>query len=306
MNKEAETYYSYGKFLLTAEYLVMAGADALVLPVNKGQALDIEPSDNDSLVWESFYQSEKWFNAELDGDTFEIINTTDSDKANYISTLLQSASELSQGSISLKNKKITTRLDFHPEWGMGSSSTLIVNISRLFDINAFDLFSKISNGSGFDIAAGLSGYPFRYRLKKNKREISPVKLPELFFKHAFFVYLGEKTHSEVAVEEFQNSDKDLKMPIKYINEITAQFAEIESVPELSRITKEHEDFMSDVLDIPSPTRRFADYPYGMKSLGAWGGDFIMAIHPKGKAEVEKYFKQKGFPVVFSAEELKVN
>ena len=306
MNKENETYYSYGKFLLTAEYLVMAGADALVFPVNKGQALDVEPSEKNSLLWDSFYQGERWFSAGMNGETFEVQDTTNQEKASYLSRLLQSASALSRERKQLNNKKITTRLDFNPEWGMGSSSTLIVNISRLFDINAFELFNKVSKGSGFDIAAALSGYPLRYRLKKNKREMSPVKLPELFFDHAFFVYLGEKVHSEIAVEEFQQNSKDFKMPVKYINEITAQFTEIESAGELSRITKEHENFMSDVLGLESPTKRFGDYPYGMKSLGAWGGDFIMAIHPKGKAEVEKYFKHKGYPVVFSANELKVS
>lgn len=305
MNKEAETYFSYGKFLITAEYLVMAGADALVFPLNKGQALDIEPVEKNSLMWESYYKDKRWFYADIHPETFEISDTSDQDRAGYISRLLQRASELSHTHNLLKNKKITTRLDFHPDWGMGSSSTLIVNISRLFDINAFELFNKVSKGSGFDVAAGLSGYPFRYRLKNNKREMSPVKIPELFYKHAYFIYLGEKAHSGVAVEKFQNNRKALKMPVKYINEITAQFTEVESVHELSRITKEHEDFMSDILELESPTKRFGDYPYGMKSLGAWGGDFIMAIHPGGKDEVEKYFKHKGFPVVFSAQELKV-
>lgn len=306
MNKEIEKYYAHGKFLLTAEYLVMAGADAIVLPLNKGQHLSLLEDEHEQLRWESWYEGELWFQADFNAHNFDVLETEDQFRAAFISRILKEAKELAKKEKSFQAKKIITELEFSPDWGLGSSSTLIVNVSRLFDINAFDLHKRVSRGSGFDVAAGMSTYPFRYRLKKNKREMMPVRIPELFFNHTFFVYLGQKADSGIAVEEFSQQDKDLKIPVKYINEISGQFTEVESVRELSRITNEHEQFMSDVLGMPSPTDRFADYPYGMKSLGAWGGDFIMAIHPKGKQEVERYFKHKGCPLVFSANELKIS
>jgi hypothetical protein len=41
---------------------------------------------------------------------------------------------------------------------------------------------------------------------------------------------------------------------------------------------------------------FDDYEGEIKSLGAWGGDFIMAAGPKNS---KKYFNEKGFKTVFS-------
>jgi hypothetical protein len=47
-------------------------------------------------------------------------------------------------------------------------------------------------------------------------------------------------------------------------------------------------------------KRFADYPFAIKSLGAWGGDFILAC---GDENTPKYFKDKGFDTVLSYAEL---
>lgn len=305
MSKEIEKYYSHGKLLLTGEYLVMAGAEALVLPLNKGQYLRAIANGDEQLKWESWYDGELWFSASFHPELFQLLESSDKTRGAWISALLKAASGLSKKRKHLKNTKIKTDLEFHPEWGMGSSSTLITNISYLFDISAFDLYAQLAKGSAFDIAAALSAFPFKYRLQRKNRQVFPVRLPDLFYRHTYFVYLGEKADSQAAVEDFSLNDRDLKMPVKYISEITRQFTELESVEEMSRITAEHEAFMIEVLGLESPLGRFADYPYGMKSLGAWGGDFIMAVHPGEKKDVEKYFKHKGCPVVFSAGELKI-
>lgn len=305
MSNAVETYYSQGKFLITGEYLVMAGAEAIVLPINKGQYLKIFEAEDENLHWQSFYKEQAWFEAIFDPESFEILKTSDQQSTAYITSLLKNAAQLSNKRKTLRNISIRTELEFDKEWGMGSSSTLLVNLSYLFDINAFDLHSKVSHGSGFDVAAALSDFPVRYRIRKNNREILPVHMPELFFDHTYFIYLGEKADSGIAVEDFHSRNKDLKMPVKYINEITAQFTELEDVQELSNITGEHEEFMGKVLCLESPTNHFPDYSYGMKSLGAWGGDFIMAVNPNGKEEVEQYFKHKGYTLIFSANELRV-
>ena len=45
---------------------------------------------------------------------------------------------------------------------------------------------------------------------------------------------------------------------------------------------------------------FPDFKGVIKSLGAWGGDFVMAI---SKENPTAYFKEKGYPVVLSYEEM---
>jgi len=41
----------------------------------------------------------------------------------------------------------------------------------------------------------------------------------------------------------------------------------------------------------------------MKSLGAWGGDFVLATSQASEEETRKYFGQKGFTTVFKLVEL---
>jgi hypothetical protein len=41
-------------------------------------------------------------------------------------------------------------------------------------------------------------------------------------------------------------------------------------------------------------RLFSDYPGAIKSLGAWGGDFILAV---GNDTTPTYFKNKGYTIV---------
>jgi hypothetical protein len=47
-------------------------------------------------------------------------------------------------------------------------------------------------------------------------------------------------------------------------------------------------------------RFFNDFKGVLKSLGAWGGDFILAIAPN---DPTAYFKEKGFPIVIPYSEM---
>jgi hypothetical protein len=41
----------------------------------------------------------------------------------------------------------------------------------------------------------------------------------------------------------------------------------------------------------------------MKSLGAWGGDFILATSDRSAKETWAYFNQKGYSVCFQYDEI---
>ena len=51
---------------------------------------------------------------------------------------------------------------------------------------------------------------------------------------------------------------------------------------------------------PVKKRLFPDYPGSIKSLGAWGGDFILATGTESERE---YFKEKGYTTLRSYREL---
>ena len=45
------------------------------------------------------------------------------------------------------------------------------------------------------------------------------------------------------------------------------------------------------------TQLFADFPGSVKSLGAWGGDFVLAAAPMEPMALQQYFTDKGFTTV---------
>ena len=61
------------------------------------------------------------------------------------------------------------------------------------------------------------------------------------------------------------------------------------------LLKEHESILSKILGIePIQQRLFPDYNGQIKSLGAWGGDFILATGDNTTAD---YFRLKGYQTV---------
>ena len=57
----------------------------------------------------------------------------------------------------------------------------------------------------------------------------------------------------------------------------------------------HEYLISDLLKIERvKDRLFPDYWGSVKSLGAWGGDFVMINHHGDEEEAESYFKHLGY------------
>ena len=65
------------------------------------------------------------------------------------------------------------------------------------------------------------------------------------------------------------------------------------------VMNRHEDIVSSLLNIPPVGKsRFPDFPGTLKSLGAWGGDFIMAASSESEETVRDYFRSKGLGVIF--------
>ena len=60
---------------------------------------------------------------------------------------------------------------------------------------------------------------------------------------------------------------------------------------------EHEELISQILRKEKVKNKyFLDYDGEIKSLGAWGGDFILAAGPENSND---YFFDKGFKTVFN-------
>ncbi len=66
----------------------------------------------------------------------------------------------------------------------------------------------------------------------------------------------------------------------------------------------HNRIMENILNTVAVQKQyFTDFEGTIKPLGAWGGDFILAISEAGFEKVRTYFNQKGLKVVFKWDEL---
>ena len=74
--------------------------------------------------------------------------------------------------------------------------------------------------------------------------------------------------------------------------------------EFEELLFEHENLLSVALDMPRAKELyFQDYWGAIKSLGAWGGDFIMATSDMSEELTKDYFHRRGFDVVLKYDDL---
>ena len=81
-------------------------------------------------------------------------------------------------------------------------------------------------------------------------------------------------------------------------------ATAKSAKDFQFLMNSHESIVGRELSYtPVKELMFSDFAGSVKSLGAWGGDFVLACTENGIEYVEKYFKDKGNQVVIPYNEL---
>ena len=326
-------YQTHGKFLLTGEYLVLKGALALAIPLKLGQTLAVETVCTPSLHWDAYKPDGPWFSVALNPENLEIIDSDDQPKAKKLRQILQAVKQLNPMAFEGNNLKFTTRLDFDPNWGLGSSSTLIANLARWADVNPYELLKLTFGGSGYDIACATAEGPIYYQLSTTEsalrpfdgpqgpqgpKVVEPVETPTPmvepidfnppFAEHLFFIYQGQKQSSSKEIKAFlaQANPVDLHKDIESVSEISCAVPKCESLDEFAMLMQCHERIISRCIGQEPVQKRFPDFGGVLKSLGAWGGDFILAATNWDKNRVNAYFKEKGLEVVFDYKELVLN
>ena len=299
-----QTFYSNGKLLITAEYLVLDGATALALPTKFGQNLGVEDGNNHEIKWKSFdFDETIWFETKILFS--EIINIPktkiDSERATLIKILHEA---YLKNPIFIDNSEgycIETHLTFPKIWGLGTSSTLINNIAQWTQIDAFELLKSSFGGSGYDIACAQNNVPILYTLKNNKPIVAQVVFEPKCIKNIYFVYLNQKQSSKSAIASYYKKNKNLDFEKQKISQITDSILKNNTFENLSLQLQLHEEIMSLVLELPTvKSSLFQDFEGEIKSLGAWGGDFIMVV---SKSNPTNYFKEKGFKTILKYEEM---
>jgi len=298
-------YRANGKVLLSGEYLVMDGALALGLPLSMGQALKVKESTGSEIIWESFLPSgEIWFSGKFDLFSFDPIKTSNEATAETLKTLFEAAVRLNSDFLSKwKKYSVSTFLDFEPDWGLGSSSTLISCLADWADVDSFDLLQSTMGGSGYDVACAKAEGPIFYRLGDKEIEVNPAEFLPSFRKNLYFVYLGQKQFSADAIKKYK--DRVVKSSqIEEVSAISRELCEVNSLQNFESLLKDHEMLVSEVINLPRiRDTKFEDFWGEVKSLGAWGGDFIMITSERSLIETKAYFESKGYPIFFTYDEI---
>ena len=301
-----DTFYSNGKLLITGEYLVLHGAEALAIPTIPGQELIVKKStEKGKIIWNSFYKDICWFEASIDLPGLKLSYTSDNKAADFLLKLLREANRLNPGI--LKDEAsfmIEAKLGFRQDLGLGSSSSLINNIASWFRIDPFVLFFNTQKGSGYDIACAAIDRPIFYQLQKGNPKVEKISLQWPFVDKLAFVYSGRKQDSAKSISDFLARPVNHDTAVKRISDISREIAGSGTLQQFSSLMDVHERIMSSVLSSPSIKElRFPDFNGSIKSLGAWGGDFLMASSENGFEEIKTYFRNKGLEFIFSYKDL---
>ena len=304
-------FYSNGKLLLTGEYFVLDGAKSLAVPTTCGQDLMVKPIKQPQLIWNSFTnEGECWLEAIFDLPKLRLVSATydaveDGGKGSLAEDLFEILLEVRKLNPSFLNSEngfeVKTNLTFPKNWGLGTSSTLINNLANWASVNPYELLLNTFGGSGYDIACAQNDNPILYTNNGIEPFIEKVNFTPSFKEQLYFVYLNKKQNSREGIQRFKELKGNLTSEVSQISSLTDAFLSCTNIVDFEKLLFEHEQIVSKTIQLkPVQELLFNDYFGQTKSLGAWGGDFILAT---GNEDSTNYFNQKGFKTVIPYQDL---
>ena len=293
--------YSNGKLLISGEYVILDGALSLAAPTLLGQYLEILKDDSKYIKWTSKNSNGKvWFQCKIYRDNLELDKSSSSKISNTLIEIIKNIRDFNPNFLTNSGASITTKLTFDKDWGLGSSSTLISNLSKLAGIDPFKLNNRIFNGSGYDIACAGSNSPLLFSKSENEKYIKEVSFRPVFHENIYFVYLNRKQNSLTEVKKYKKT-KSSKESISEISEITKNILNCNEYKIFNELISSHEQVISKLISKQTIKKElFDDFHGEIKSLGAWGGDFIMVSSENSPLN---YFKNKGYNTLFKFSDL---
>ncbi|MCF8373391.1 MAG: hypothetical protein K9H64_17365 [Bacteroidales bacterium] len=301
-------HYSNGKLLITGEYLILKGALSLAMPVRYGQSMEmLEHNDGHVLLWETQMLDNNWFDAKINLSDWTVLETNKEDIAVSLIKILKAAQQINPSfKEKLTGKKITTKIDFDINWGLGSSSSLLSNIAWLADIDPFEHHFAISNGSGYDVACARSQSPILFKLEDSKPLVEEVDFDPEYQDSIYFLYLGKKQESSKSVRDFLQKKEDFASEISAVSEISKEILNAGNLKGFNYLVQEHESILSSVLNKRTiKDEFFSSFDGEIKSLGAWGGDFALVSSHLDRERILQYFGKKGLKTLINFNEINI-
>lgn len=301
-----QTIHANGKLLLSAEYFVLDGALAIAIPTQRGQTFTFEKIPNsDSIFWKSFDEKKQlWFEGVFSKTNFQATQTSDKEVSDRLTQIFQAIEKLN--SEFFKNEMgwaIESHLEFPKNWGLGTSSTLIYALAKWSGVNAFVLLEKTFGGSGYDIACAGSDKGVLYSRVNGVPQVFNFPFSPKYKDQLYFIFLGKKQNSREGIQHYRKLEIEEEI-IFEISEITQGLIMCQSFSNFQKLLNWHEELVSKTLHLQKvKDKYFKDYWGSVKSLGAWGGDFVLATSKRSEEETKQYFNEKGFEVFLRYKDL---
>lgn len=300
---ETESFFSPGKLLLTSEYLVLDGALALAVPTILGQEMKVEELSKfeNIIIWKAYHENKEWLSVKIDSRDWKILECNIQNSAEFILKVFKIINELNPKKFIEKQSYLfETNLQFPANSGLGSSSTLMANIARWAGVNPFLLNEKSLGGSGYDIAVAEENSAILFHKIEGENLIEKVQFNLSFLEDLILIHLNQKQDSREGIELYRSKEKSETL-INRFSSITESIIKTKNLEEFSLLMEMHEKELSRFLGLETvKNRHFPDCPVFVKSLGAWGGDFVLS---RKFPDYQSYFQSKNFTNIFDWKEI---
>lgn len=297
------SFRANGKLLLTGEYAVLDGALALALPTKPGQTFDFE-AGKEYLHWRSIdVNGACWFEAVLESPAFSLKRCTDAAAGERLAQILQTAQRMNPDFA--PRGEVTTRLEFSRHWGLGTSSTLIANVAAWAGVDPFGLLDKTFGGSGYDVACASAAGPLLFQRRQGMPHFVEIPFDPPFADCLYFVYLGQKQDSREGIRRYRER---AALPdgrwLDSISQIAIACAAAGHLKDFESLLLEHERLIAGVIGLPPVQNTlFSGFEGAVKSLGAWGGDFVLVTSKKDDKETRADLKRRGLETAIAYKDM---
>lgn len=296
-------FKSNGKILLCSEYLVLEGAKAIALPSRLTQDLQVTKCQNKLIEWQSVDENnDLWFEEKFYFSGSDLKYDSKKNKTSEKILILFKYLLKTKNVNDILGNKFLTKLNFKREWGLGTSSTFVNNLAKWAKTDPYKLLFSAFNGSGYDIACCDVKNPILFQKKQNSISIENIIFNPPFIENLYLVYLEKKQNTQTSIINYFNIKSDRKDLIEKVNFITEEIIKCKDLNQFEDLIVEHENIIARATSQePIQQSVFPTYSQGkIKSLGAWGGDFVLVT---SKNNDLSFFKNKGYNTILKLSDL---
>lgn len=284
------------------EYTVLDGSLAFAVPTKYGQYLEFEPENTGTITWHSYdADGSLWLKTALSVDAVIKNELPENSPEAVMLFKVLHAAHSQNPNVLTSGFEVITKLTFPRNWGLGTSSTFIALVAEWFGIDAYKLLEDTFGGSGYDIACAQHNTPLLYKKVNGVPEVTPVTFNPDFTDKLWFVYLNQKQNSREGIAAYRQRVYDKEDLVSRINKLIEELSTAQDFSSFTSALEKQEALIASILGILTVQEKlFPDFKGVIKSLGAWGGDFVLAAAEENPTE---YFKAKGYETIVAYKDM---